>query len=85
MNILNYTEFRNKLKPTLDSVVDDGETIVINRGEQNNAVIISLKEYNAMLETLHLLSTKNNTQRLYDAIARDKKKQYIVKALKEKE
>jgi antitoxin YefM len=83
MNVLNYTEFRNQMKPVLDSVVHDGETVIVNRGEKNNAVIISLEEYNAIQETLHLLSTKNNSQRIYDAIERDRKGTFIQKPLKE--
>lgn len=85
MNVLNYTEFRNSMKPILDSVVFDSETVIVNRGEKNNAVIISLNEYNAIQETLHLLSSKNNAQRIYDAIARDKKNQFSKKPLKELE
>lgn len=76
MNVLNYTEFRNKLKPTLDSVVDDGETVIINRGGENNAVLISLKEYNSIKETMYLLATEKNRNRLSKAIARDKKGEY---------
>lgn len=76
MNVLNYTEFRNKMKPALDSVVEDGETLIINRGENNNAVVISLDEYNAMNETLHILSSPKNAQRLLDAIEREKKGDY---------
>jgi antitoxin YefM len=83
MNVLNYTEFRNQMKPVLDSVVQDGETVIVNRGEKNNAVIISLDEYNALMETLHLLSNKNNAQRIYDAIERDRKGQFLQKPLKE--
>lgn len=83
MNVLNYTEFRNHMKPVLDSVVHDGETVIVNRGEKNNAVIISLEEYNAILETLHLLSTKNNAQRVYDAIERDRNGDFLEKSLKE--
>lgn len=83
MNVLNYTEFRNRMKPVLDSVVHDGETVIVNRGEKNNAVIISLEEYNAIIETLHLLSNKNNAQRIYDAIDRDRKAEFLKNPLKE--
>ena len=71
------------MKPVLDSVVHDGETVIVNRGEKNNAVIISLDEYNAIIETLHLLSNKNNAQRIYDAIDRDRKGEFFKKPLKE--
>lgn len=72
MEVLNYTEFRLNLKSSLDAVTQDAETIVINRGKNDNAVLISLKEYNSMLETIHLSSSEKNFQRLNEAIEREK-------------
>ncbi|CAN1548309.1 StbD Antitoxin of toxin-antitoxin stability system [Spirosomataceae bacterium] len=72
MEVLNYTEFRLNLKGSLDAVTQDAETIVINRGKNDNAVLISLKEYNSMLETIHLSSTEKNLRRLNGAIEREK-------------
>jgi antitoxin YefM len=83
MNILNYTQFRSNLKPVLDNVVADNDLVIINRGENNNAVIISLDEYNSLIETIHLLGTKKNAKRLYDAIERDKKSEFLSQGLKE--
>ncbi len=72
MEVLNYSTLRSNLKAVLDSVVDDHETVIINRGD-DNAVIISLEEYNSWQETLHLLSSENNRKRLLEAIKRGKK------------
>jgi antitoxin YefM len=72
MEVLNYTEFRLNLKASLDAVTQDAETLIINRGKNDNAVLISLKEYNSLLETIHLSSTEKNLQRLNEAIERDK-------------
>lgn len=71
MEVLNYSTLRSNLKAVLDSVVDDHETVIINRGD-DNAVIISLEEYNSWQETLHLLSSENNRKRLLEAIKRGK-------------
>jgi antitoxin YefM len=80
MNVLNYTSLRTKLKEVLDTVINDNETVVINRGSKN-AVIISLDEYNSWMETMHLMSTKTNRDRLEIAIERDRKGQKTVKPL----
>lgn len=64
----NYSEFRTDLKRYLDSVEDDNETIVIKRKSGKGTVLISLDEYNSIMETLHLLSSKKNADRLYDSI-----------------
>ena len=73
MLILNYSEFRKKLKASLDEVTESDNQLIINRGGDKNAVLISLNEYNAMQETLHLLSTENNRKRLNEAIQRQSK------------
>ena len=64
----NYTEFRTALKDYLDSVENDKETLIIKRKSGKGAVLISLEEYNSIMETLHLLSSKVNAQRLFDSM-----------------
>jgi antitoxin YefM len=64
----NYSEFRRELKDYLDSVELNNETLIIKRGSGKGAVLISLEEYNSIMETLHLLSSKKNAQRLYESI-----------------
>lgn len=64
----NFSEFRAGLKKYLDSVEDDNETLIIKRKSGKGTVIISLDEYNSMMETLHLLSSKKNANRLYESI-----------------
>lgn len=64
----NFSEFRTNLKEYLDSVEDNNETLVIKRKTGKGAVMISLDEYNSMMETMHLLSSKTNAARLYESI-----------------
>ena len=64
----NYTEFRTGLKKFLDSVEENNETLIIKRGSGKGTVMISLDEYNSIMETVHLLSSKINTDRLYESI-----------------
>lgn len=64
----NYTEFRTALKDYLDSVENDKETLIIKRKSGKGAVLISLEEYNSIMETLHLLSSKVNAKRLFDSM-----------------
>lgn len=69
----NYTEFRTKLKKFLDTVEENNETLVIKRGTGKGTVMISLDEYNSIMETVHLLSSKANADRLYESIQQMKK------------
>ena len=68
MRAANFTEFRTRLKNFLDDVENNNETLIIERGTGNGAVLISLDEYNSIMETVHLLSSKVNADRLYEAI-----------------
>jgi len=70
MQVVNYSEFRRSMKDKLDQVSDDNDMIVINRSENKNVVLISLREYNSLKETLHLLSSENNRNRLMSAVDR---------------
>jgi len=64
----NYTEFRTGLKNFLDNVEFNNETLIIKRGSGKGAVLISLDEYNSIMETLHLLSSRKNAKRLFESI-----------------
>ena len=64
----NYTEFRTALKDYLDRVENDKETLIVKRKKGSGAVIISLDEYNSIMETMHLLSSRKNAQRLFESI-----------------
>lgn len=69
----NYTEFRTELKKYLDNVENNHETLIIKRNSGNGTVMISLDEYNSIMETVHLLSSKANADRLYESIQQMKK------------
>jgi len=64
----NYTEFRNELKKYLDNVEFNNETLIIKRGSGKGTVLISLDEYNSIMETLHLLKSRKNAKRLFESI-----------------
>lgn len=77
----NYTEFRTKLKKFLDNVEENNETLIIKRGTGKGTVMISLEEYNSIMETVHLLSSKVNADRLYESIKQMKAGKGIEKKL----
>ncbi len=73
----NFTEFRTELKKYLDNVENNHETLIIKRKTGKGTVVISLEEYNSIMETVHLLSSKTNADRLYESIKQMKEGETI--------
>lgn len=68
MRVVNYTEFRNNLAESLNTVNNDKEIVIVSRSKGKNVVVMSLEEYNAIQETLYLIGSKANQKRLDAAI-----------------
>jgi antitoxin YefM len=68
MEVLNYSEFRQNLAKSLDKVNDDAEIVVVSRTKGKTVVVMDLKEYNSITETLHIVKSEANGKRLQDAI-----------------
>jgi antitoxin YefM len=77
MKAANYSEFRSNLKQFLDEVENDNETLIIKRGCGNGTVLISLDEFNSMMETVHLLRSKANAERLHESIQQVKSRNIV--------
>ena len=59
MQAITYTEARNNLATHLSRVVSDCDITVITRQNAEPAVLMSLREYESWVETMHLLRGKN--------------------------
>ncbi|MBQ7772477.1 MAG: type II toxin-antitoxin system Phd/YefM family antitoxin [Bacteroidales bacterium] len=57
MRTANYTDFRANLRSYIDSVIEDCDTVIINRGNSTGVVLISLEEYNSLKETEYIMSS----------------------------
>ena len=68
MDVLTYSDTRANLKDVMDRVVEDRAPVIITRQKAEAVVMVSLADWNAMEETLHLLSTPVNAERLREAV-----------------
>jgi len=80
----SISDFRKDIKRYLDNIVENFETLIINRGKDNGVVIMSLDEYNSLKATANELSSKVNERRLDSAIDKLKKGASFQKDLIEK-
>jgi antitoxin YefM len=63
-----YSQARNNLRSFIDKACNDFEEFIITTKDNQSAILISYDEYSALKETLYLLSSKNNRDRLLDAV-----------------
>jgi antitoxin YefM len=69
MDVITYTDARATLKDVMDRVIHDKVEVVVTRKNREAVVMMSLDEYNAIQETLHLQKSPANARRLQAAIA----------------
>jgi antitoxin YefM len=79
MQAVLYSQARNNLRDIINQVCNNFEEFIITTKEKQSAVLISQDEYNSMKETLYLLSSKNNRDRLLDAVEEIESGKFITK------
>jgi antitoxin YefM len=79
MKAVNYSELRQNLKTSLDSVANDDELLIVHRPKGKSIVMMPLAEYNSLLETFHLNRSKANRLRLEESIENINEKRNLLK------
>lgn len=69
MGHVTYTELRSKLASYMDEVCDSRAPLLVTRQNARSVVMMAEDEYEAMVETLHLLRSPANAARLIESIA----------------
>ena len=68
MNSVNASEAREKLDRLLDDAASDHEPVLI-RGPRANGVLVGEEDWNAIQETLHLLSVPGLRESILEGVA----------------
>ncbi len=70
MAVTNISVLRKNLFSSIDNVIEFNDSITVNT-KNGNAVIISEAEYNAMLETIYLVSQKGLVEKIKEGEKED--------------
>ncbi len=68
MSHVSYTDFRQRLAKYMDEVCDNRAPLRVTRQNARTVVVLSEDEYEGMVETLHLLRSPANAERLLRSI-----------------
>lgn len=70
MTILNATEARTRLYSLIDETASTHQPIII-KGKRSNAVLLSEEDWNAINETLYLISVPGMRESIIEGMATD--------------
>ncbi|HUW46380.1 MAG TPA: type II toxin-antitoxin system prevent-host-death family antitoxin [Dehalococcoidia bacterium] len=68
MDAVSYSALRQNLKSYMDKVYNDHDPLIITRKNNENLVLVSIDEYNSLIETSYLLSNEANADHLKKSI-----------------
>jgi len=68
MHMLSFSDARANLKSAMDRVVADKAPLAITRQRAEGVVMVSQSEWDSIQETLYLLQSPKNAERLIEAV-----------------
>jgi antitoxin YefM len=68
MEITTYSNFRQNLKSFMDKVFSSRLPLYVTRSKGEDVVVLSKSDYESMQETMYLLSSPKNAERLAKGI-----------------
>ena len=69
MDAIPYTRLRANLAGEMDRVCEDHAPLIVTRKTSSSVVMISLEDYEALVETSYLLRSPKSARRLLESIA----------------
>lgn len=72
MNVISFSDASFDLEQVMDEVCESHEPALLKRRQGEPVVILCKRDYDGMIETLHLLNSPANAARLLQSVARIK-------------
>lgn len=70
MNAITYTEVREKLSETIERVCEDHAPVIVTKRRDKAVVIMSLEDYETLVETSYLLKSSRATREDYSSLSK---------------
>lgn len=58
MKTTTYKDFSSNFEAYYNTIVEDFDTIIVNKNGSDGVVVMSVDEYNSLMETIYLMSSK---------------------------
>jgi len=68
MQTISYTEARGHFAKIMNQICEDHAPIMVTRQKSEAVVMMSLQDYESILETVYLLRSPKNAMRLKEAL-----------------
>jgi antitoxin YefM len=81
MNAISYSKITKSFTDMMVRVCEDHEPLIVTHQKSPPVVMLSLEDYNAMEETMHLLSNPSNAMHLRESISEFENGNYYIKEL----
>lgn len=72
MDTIRYSAARSFLADIMERVANSHEPVIITRSRKQAVVVLSLENYKSIQETVYLLHSTKNAQRVLESIAQFK-------------
>ncbi|MBO1304527.1 type II toxin-antitoxin system Phd/YefM family antitoxin [Enterococcus sp. 669A] len=83
MEAVSYTNFRKNLKGYMEQVNDDSDSLIVTSQNKKDIVVMSLSDYENLMETMYLLSSESNREHLDASIKQLEEGNYTTLSLED--
>jgi antitoxin YefM len=77
MHTVSYTTLRQNLSSVMEKITKDREAISITRKGHESMVMMTESDYNSVHETLYLLSSRKNAERLVESLQQAERGEFV--------